>query len=320
MNALYPVLLAGGTGCRLHPLSTPEFPKQFLKLAGQEWSLLQEAARTAIELAPPEQVITVTTDLLAPIVCEQLAQVDEALLKNVLIEPDGRGTAVAASVAMAAVLAQDESALLWLLPCDHVRESSLNLADLKNEAMQAAQNAKVVTFGATPHEPDESFGYVIVSDEANMPARVVRFVEKPKTLLAETLIASGNAYWNSGMFVVGADHLNRMMEQWAPATVIAGKHAFTHAVKQGSLRYIREEDYATLPVEAIDTALMEKVDNLVMIPLAPGWADVGTWPRLLEWWKAYADHITSWHFGCGAEVVRMPKGQRIPEHAANAAR
>jgi len=297
MTTLFPVLLAGGAGSRLQPLSTPEYPKQFLVLSGKQESLLQSTAREALTLAPANRVITVTTAAHAHTVREQLAEVAHEMTTHILIEPEGKGTATAAAVANIYAQQQAEDAALWLLPCDHVREAPLKLADYLEAAHATAATDKVLLFGVRPTSPDSGFGYILPQAEG-----CLTFTEKPKEETANPLIAQGS-YWNSGMFVFSAATLANMLRAHDPERLAWCEQAVQHA-QNGDLSPVA---YANMTAGAIDTVLMEKVDNLLLQPLADGWADIGTWPRLLQWWKHHASEVTEWMFTEGRRVKRMPE-------------
>lgn len=292
MPSLYVMLLAGGIGSRLAPLSTPEHPKQFLHLPGADESLLQQTARCALELTSAERIITVTYAHFAEKVAAELAQVDVGLTQHVLLEPDGAGTAAAAAVAALKALSLDKDAVLWLLPCDHARQPCLQLPALKPDVIRLASQHHIVTFGVKASQPDSGYGYLTAHGH-----QVKRFSEKPDVALAAQLLDEG-AHWNSGMFAFLASDFIARMTQLDDALLSQCRRALANGQKHEE-GYQLCDSYTAIRPQSIDVAVMEKTDRLAMLKLADGWADVGTWPRLTEWWLTHAPHIPTWDFNAG---------------------
>lgn len=295
MSRLYVVLLAGGVGSRLAPLSTPDHPKQFMTLPGQTESLLQQAAHTALELVPASQVITVSFARLHNKVKAQLKAIDPGLCEHLLIEPDGAGTAAASSIAALYATERTQNAALWLMPCDHDRQPPMQLGELRPKVENLLED-HIVTFGAKPYAADEGFGYLLAEGGGG---RVKRFIEKPDATVARTLLETREAWWNSGMFAFSAPLLLRRMQVLHPEVLALCKEAL-HMAKGGILGGC----YREIRCESIDRAIMERSDNLVLLPLPGGWADIGTWPRLLRWWQNHSPHVQEWHFA-GRQAIRL---------------
>lgn len=300
MRRLYVVLLAGGVGSRLAPLSTPDHPKQFLTLPGQDDTLLQQAARTALELVPAAQVITVSFARLRNKVEAQLKAVEPGLCEHLIVEPGGAGTAAASTIAALYAQKLAENAALWLMPCDHDRQPPMKLADLRPKAESLLEN-HIVTFGAKPYAVDDGFGYLLAEDG---DGRVKRFIEKPNVALASALLETRQAWWNSGMFTFSAELLLRRMQVLHPEALALCKEALS-AAEGGMLN----ECYRKIRCESIDRAIMERSDNLMLLPLPGGWADIGTWPRLLRWWQNHSPEVQQWRFA-GRQVIRMEDAVR----------
>lgn len=294
MKLRYAVLLAGGVGSRLAPLSTPQFPKQFFRLPGEDESLLQQTARAACELVPTTQVIVVTTREYAAAVTAQLREIDTDLARHVLVEPDAMGTAASAAVAARYAQRFSERSLLWLLPCDHDRRPPLSLRGLRESGFAMAEAGHILTFGVPPKSPDSGFGYLIADND-----EVESFSEKPDAVRARELIGSGRAWWNSGMFVFPAAKMLSYMHHLSPELHSASGDAVHRGEVSDKGLLLCPAAMREMPVSSIDTAVMERVAGLKMLPLEDGWSDIGTWPRLLAWWQLHAAGIREWDFGNG---------------------
>lgn len=301
MKPRFAVLLAGGIGSRLAPLSTPQFPKQFFRLPGEDESLLQQTARAACELVPAEQVIVVTNRGYAAEVTRQLRVIDPQLAHHVLIESDAMGTAATAAIAAQYAARLSERAILWLLPCDHDRRPPLRLRSLREPSFAKAETGHVLTFGVPPKAPDTEFGYLIADNDD-----VEVFSEKPDLARARELVESGRAWWNSGMFVFPAQKLLGYIHHLAPELHSASSDAVHRAERGDAGLFLCAAAMNEMPVGSLDTAVMERIAGLKMLPLEDGWSDIGTWPRLLAWWQTYAADIPEWDFGNG-EVLPYKK-------------
>ena len=292
---LIPVLLAGGSGSRLAPLSTPDFPKQFLTLPGEAHSLFQQSVRQACELTDGA-VLVVAPLSQRDALCAQLAALPKLAQRVTLIlEPKQAGTA--AAIAAAACYAKPD-AVLWVLPCDHDRRAPLSLPALKDEVLIRAGQGKIVTFGLTPHEPDSGYGYASVDSSG----KILQFIEKPDLEVAEKLIAGGQVFWNSGMFAFQAKTLLSELVTHHPAVLEASRAAVAGAQQASGELTLNTLAYRDLSSEPIDRVVMERSAHLTLIPLPDGgWADIGTFARLLAWWESHAGSHTAWDFGAGEE-------------------
>jgi len=281
---MVPILLAGGVGTRLWPLSRDSYPKQLLDLAGDR-TLLQQAAARALRAAPADRVITVTTTTHRFQVLDQLGDLDPGLARHVLAEPSGRNTAAAAALgALHAVRAFGRDAILWLAAADAYIEDVDALMDALAIARRAAEAGRLVTFGMTPRGPDPTLGYIRRGAPlAGVPGAfaIARFVEKPPRADAEHLIAAGGAYWNSGMFVFAAGAFLDECARTAPDVLDAVKRAMGGAAGDRPPA-IDAAAYAAVPSQPIDKAVMERSSLGAVVPCAIGWSDVGDWHRLWE--------------------------------------
>lgn len=280
---LVPVLLAGGSGTRLWPVSRAAFPKHLVELVGDE-SLLQATARRVLRVAPAERVVTVAAAGQAVLVRRQLAQIDGALLRHLLLEPEPRNTAAAVGLAArhaAARIAGD--AILWVCPSDHlVREPEVLIGALER-ALPLAAAGRIVTFGIAPTRPETGFGWIARGEPLEAPGAfaVRRFVEKPPRSEAEAMLAAGGHDWNSGMFVMRADVLLDELARFEP--LLARELEALEASHRANPEGVVDADlFARLPALPIDKAVMERSARMAVVPCDPGWSDVGSWHALWE--------------------------------------
>ncbi|MHB0886549.1 MAG: mannose-1-phosphate guanylyltransferase, partial [Bacillota bacterium] len=279
---LYVAIMAGGPGERFWPKSTPERPKQFLALTDEE-TLLQKAYRRATEVTSPDRVLVVTLGRYAGLVREQLPDLPGA---NIIREPLGRDTAPAVALAAAAIDRRDPDALMLVKPADHVIEDLVGFARATAGAVRAAEEGYLVTYGVIPTRPETGYGYVELApggtidtiDAARGYAPALRFVEKPPLDVAERFVAGRRHLWNSGMFLWRLVALKEAIEKHSPA------------LKEGLAELGRVPDlgdeqalagiYGRFPKRSIDFEVMEKVDNLAVVPASFDWDDVGSWAAL----------------------------------------
>jgi mannose-1-phosphate guanylyltransferase/mannose-6-phosphate isomerase len=278
---LTPVILSGGSGTRLWPLSRELYPKQFLPLIGTQTMLQDTVARLAgLAAAAP---IVVCNEQHRFMVAEQLRQIDLPAAA-ILLEPVGRNTAPAAAVAaLAARRAKaDEDPLLLVLPADHL------IADVG--AFQAAVRAgeklaaagELVTFGVLPTAPETGYGYIRRGVAEGSAYRIREFVEKPDLERAREYLASREYLWNSGMFLFRAGRFLEELGRHAPEILRHCEAAFAAASRDLDFLRLPKEQFARCPADSIDYAVMEKAVDAVVVPLAAGWSDVGSWSALYE--------------------------------------
>lgn len=279
---LIPVVISGGSGTRLWPLSREARPKQFLPLVSAT-SLFQETLLRAQRLALGAQ---------APIVVCNAAHLDWVLTQSrdlgiepqaVVLEPVGRNTAPA--VAIAALLASKatpESAadpLLLVLPADHVVADQDAFAAAVRAATDAAAAGRLVTFGVVPDRPETGYGYILKGEQRGAWADIGRFVEKPDFTTAQAYVRSGRYLWNSGMFLFSAAGLLAELGAHAPDILAACQRAVADIIPDGSMLRLGPQ-FERCPAISLDYAVMEKTERGAVVPLAAGWSDVGSWPAL----------------------------------------
>jgi mannose-1-phosphate guanylyltransferase/mannose-6-phosphate isomerase len=287
---IIPVVLSGGSGTRLWPLSREHFPKQLLPLTGGGETMLQATVARTAGLPGVGAPVVVCNEAHRFMVAEQLRQAGVEGTRIVL-EPIGRNTAPAIALAAHAALgaaaasgdAADSDPLLLVLPADHVVRDVAAFQAAVRAALPAAAAGRLVTFGVVPEAPETGYGYIRRAAVAGASGGVYpidRFVEKPDLATAQGFLASGEYYWNSGMFLFGARRYLRELETQAPDIAAAVTAAFGAA--KGDLDFLRidAEAFAACRSDSIDYAVMEKTREAVVVPLAAGWSDVGSWSSL----------------------------------------
>ncbi|HEY3850520.1 MAG TPA: mannose-1-phosphate guanylyltransferase/mannose-6-phosphate isomerase [Steroidobacteraceae bacterium] len=277
---LTPVILSGGAGTRLWPLSREMYPKQLLALAGKQTMLQETAARLAGIEGAGDPVI-VCNEAHRFTVAEQIRTLSMRAAA-ILLEPAGRNTAPA--VALAALQAQkhDPDAVLLVAPADHVVRDVHLFRQAAVVAAGLAQDGKLVTFGIVAHAPETGYGY-IRRGEGNGPAfPVAEFIEKPPMDLARQFVASGDYFWNSGMFVFKASRYLAELAAFAPDILEASKSAFEAATADLDFVRIDKAAFEKCRSDSIDYAVMEKTRDAVVLPLDAGWSDVGSWASLFD--------------------------------------
>ena len=277
---LTPVLLSGGVGSRLWPVSRESHPKQFLPLAG-ELSMLQETLQRTAGLQETDPLV-VCNEEHRFMVAEQLRQV--GLNAGALIlEPQGRNTAPAVALAALQAIAKDADALLLVLPADHLIQDVEAFVEAVRKAIPLAEQGRLMTFGVVPSSPETGYGYIKCgpSLETNL-YDLERFVEKPDEATAQAYLESGNYLWNSGMFLLRAATYLEELGKHAPEILARCQEAMTKS--SIDLDFVRPEAQAfdQCPSDSIDYAVMEKTDRGGVVSLDCGWSDVGAWSALWD--------------------------------------
>ncbi|MGH8209486.1 MAG: mannose-1-phosphate guanylyltransferase/mannose-6-phosphate isomerase [Steroidobacteraceae bacterium] len=285
---LTPVILSGGAGTRLWPLSRELYPKQLLALTGERTMLQQTALRLeGLSATPP---VVVCNEAHRFLVAEQLRQLNVEPRATVL-EPFGRNTAPAIALAAHAALKSfasdpDADPVLLVLPADHVIRDVPTFQKAVRTALPAAQQGKLVTFGVVPNAPETGYGYIQRqrAAESGEPGgdihRIARFVEKPAAEKAAQFVKSGEYYWNSGMFMFRARRYLQELERLAPEIAKVCSSAFANAKSDLDFTRLDPKAFESCPSDSIDYAVMEKTSDAVVVPLEAGWSDVGSWAAL----------------------------------------
>lgn len=273
-----PVLLSGGSGTRLWPLSREAYPKQFLALAGER-TMLQDTWQRVAPLAAAAPIV-VANEEHRFLAAEQLRQlgVEHAAI---VLEPVGRNTAPAIAAAALQAMAEGDDPLLLVLPSDHVVRDAEAFRATVGEACAAAESGALVTFGIVPEVPETGFGY-IQAEAGEGVRRVLRFVEKPDAATAQQYLDAGGYYWNSGMFLFKASRYLEELQRFRPDILDAVRAAFDKAQHDGDFIRLDRDAFSASPSDSIDYAVMEKTDRAMVLPVNIGWNDVGSWSALWE--------------------------------------
>lgn len=277
---IIPVILSGGSGTRLWPLSRKHYPKQFIPLTGER-TLFQFTLERVARLRRQSPVVVVCNHEHRFMVAEQLRDGSEGEAR-ILLEPAGRNTAPAVAAGALEALKDAPDAILLVLPADHViRDQAAFLAAVET-GRAAAADGNLVTFGIVPTRPETGYGYIKAAKAEGDARPVERFVEKPELETAQAYVDSGEYFWNSGMFMFRADRYLAELERFEPDMLAACRRACDGA--QRDLDFIRldPDAFAESPSNSIDYAVMERTRDAVVVPLDAGWSDVGSWDALQE--------------------------------------
>jgi mannose-1-phosphate guanylyltransferase len=285
-TSLVPVILCGGTGTRLWPLSRATYPKQYWPLAGTGGETLLQQTQQRLEglqgLASP---LLICNEDHRFVVAEQMRQIGVSPAA-ILLEPLGRNTAPAVAVAALQATAGGQDPLLLVLAADHVIRDAAQFRATVEVGVPAAQAGQLVTFGIVPLGPETGYGYIEASQplqaELTAPVPICRFVEKPDLATAEQFLTTGRFTWNSGMFLFKASAILAELERLAPEVVSACRSAMEHESPDLDFLRLEREAFTSCPSVALDVAVMEKTDRGAVLPLDAGWSDVGSWSALWE--------------------------------------
>ncbi|WP_425450494.1 mannose-1-phosphate guanylyltransferase/mannose-6-phosphate isomerase, partial [Virgifigura deserti] len=277
------MILCGGSGTRLWPVSRAAYPKQLMPLTS-ELTLLQETLQRVADPARFAAPLVVCNDEHRFLVAEQARALGGAPI-TILLEPTGRNTAPAIAAAAHLLAAQDGEAVMLVLPSDHYVAAPGRFREAVDQAVRAADAGALVTFGIAPDKPETGYGYVRQGAAlAGCPGcfAVDRFVEKPDRATAEAYLAEGGYAWNSGMFLFRAARYLAELARLEPAMLAATREAVARAVRDLDFLRLDQEAFAGAPARSIDYAVMERTDSAAVVPLDIGWSDVGSWAALWE--------------------------------------
>ncbi|KEY57825.1 mannose-1-phosphate guanylyltransferase/mannose-6-phosphate isomerase [Serratia sp. DD3] len=284
MSKIIPVVMAGGTGSRLWPLSRESFPKQFLSIDDSGFSLLQQTLRrlsglAGVEIAAP---LVICNENHRFLVAEQLREIGQ-LATNIILEPVGRNTAPAVALAAHLAAEQDPDSILLVLAADHLVKKVENFHSAIETALPFAKRNHLVTFGIIPEHPETGYGYIkrgnLLSDAC---FKVDCFVEKPGLEKAREYLASGEYSWNSGMFMFKAAKFLQELKAFSPKIFINTRESIADSKRDMNFIRVEKAAFEHCPSDSIDYAVMEKTSDAVVIPIDAGWSDVGSWSSLWD--------------------------------------
>lgn len=283
MSRVVPVILSGGSGSRLWPLSREHYPKQLLALAGERTMLQQTALR--LEGFPGiGSPVLVCNDEHRFLVAEQLREIGKAPA-NIILEPVGRNTAPALTLAAVMLEKVDPQAIMLVMPADHVIPEIKVFQSAVAEAARAADEGYLATFGIVPTKPETGYGYIrqgqVISGHISLH-RVAAFVEKPDANTAAGYLSSGEYLWNSGMFVLRASVWLEELARNRPDILSACETAYRQGRQDGEFYRVNRKAFDECPSDSIDYAVMEKTDRAAVVQLDAGWSDIGAWSAIWE--------------------------------------
>ncbi|WP_166252195.1 mannose-1-phosphate guanylyltransferase/mannose-6-phosphate isomerase [Marinobacter salicampi] len=275
------VILSGGSGTRLWPLSREAYPKQFLPVVSDE-TLLAETITRGLALSEDTRVMAITNEDHRFVVAAHLQAQAVGRVAGILLEPVGRNTAPAIALAALAVSENNPEELLLVMPSDHVLRDQKAFRVAVEKGSKAARAGKLVTFGIVPETPHTGYGYIRAGAQSNGYAEVAAFVEKPDEATARDYLSTGGYFWNSGMFLFRADRYLEELAKHQPEMLKACQASYTD--RQSDLDFVRvgAEAFKACPDDSIDYAVMEKTRDAVVVPLDAGWSDVGSWSALWD--------------------------------------
>ncbi len=299
---IQPVILCGGVGSRLWPLSRSGFPKQFLCLAGEE-TLFQDAVKRLMNLSVDDGVnictpLIVTNEEYRFLATEQLREISTSPA-SILLESATRNTAPSLTLAALAATENGDDPVLIVTPADHAIADSASFNNSLNYAIREAKNGAIVTLGVTPDRPETGYGYIQAVLASTATLAVERFIEKPNQTIAKQYLKEGNYYWNSGIYILKASVWLRAIEKFRPDITIAIGSSWSHRIRDGVFVRPGKAEFAAVPSDSIDYAVIERCPgsqfSIRMVPLDAGWSDLGAWDVV---WRILAkDPIGNAHLG-----------------------
>ncbi|NNM58460.1 MAG: mannose-1-phosphate guanylyltransferase/mannose-6-phosphate isomerase [Legionellales bacterium] len=277
---IQPIVLSGGSGSRLWPLSREAYPKQLLPLINDK-TMLQDAVLRLKQLEKINPPVIICNEQHRFIVANQMHELGITLGK-ILLEPMGKNTAPATALGALECLSHGSDALLLVMPADHLIDDVHAFIEAVNIAVEAALDDYLVTFGVFPTHAETGYGYIRTKEVEIMPGayQVASFIEKPSLARAEEFLKTGAHYWNSGIFLFKASVYLDALELHSPEIALHCKKAFSAATLDIDFLRIPVDVFSHCPSDSIDYAVMEKVEKIAMVPMSAGWSDIGSWGAL----------------------------------------
>ena len=276
---IFPFILSGGSGTRLWPLSRQAYPKQFLKLIGENSLLKQSCIRVNNSMFSAPSILCNHEHRF--LVAEQLQELGIAS-PEIILEPVGRNTGPAALIAALTVAGKGGNDLVLLMPSDHVISDNKSFWSSITRGADAAKAGKTVIFGVKANTPETRYGYIETAEEEGEILDVVRFVEKPSSEKAEEFLRSNHFLWNAGIFLFSPDRMIKAFETYAPDTLRHCKAALERAIIDFDFLRLDKAAYEQCENISLDNAIMEKISNIKCVPLQTQWSDLGVWSAIWE--------------------------------------
>ncbi|QTA81587.1 Mannose-1-phosphate guanylyltransferase/mannose-6-phosphate [Desulfonema limicola] len=285
---IYPVILAGGSGTRLWPLSRELYPKQLLELTGNN-TMLQDTILRLSGIEEMESPIIICNENHRFMVAEQMRNINVSP-DAIILEPVGRNTAPAVAVAALKTLDASQDSLILILPADHFIKNTRVFHQALNTGIDYAKQGYLITFGIIPEAPETGYGYICKGEKLGIAGKnleqeaysIKEFVEKPDTETAAQYVNSGNYCWNSGMFMFKSSQVLGEMRKHVPGIVKACENALKNGNRDLDFFRLDKSSFEACPSDSVDYAIMEKTENGVMIPFQAGWNDLGSWEALWQ--------------------------------------
>jgi len=269
------VIMAGGSGTRLWPLSRAAHPKQFLALHGEDTML--QATFKRLDGLDIKSSVTICNEEHRFFVAEQLREINK--LGSIILEPEGRNTAPA--IALAALMSNEDD-LLLVLAADHAIQNEEEFTKVITEAIPLAESGKLVTFGIVADTPNTGYGYIKRGIKQGVGFVADQFVEKPSVEVAQEYVSSGEYYWNSGMFLFKTSRYLEELKKFRPDILEACESSMAKAETDMDFLRVDQQKFASCPSESVDYAVMEKTTHAVVVPMNAGWSDIGSWSSLWD--------------------------------------
>ncbi|MDM8535499.1 mannose-1-phosphate guanylyltransferase/mannose-6-phosphate isomerase [Desulfobacterales bacterium HSG17] len=285
---IYPVILAGGSGTRLWPLSRELYPKQLLELTGDK-TMLQDTILRLSGIDEMENPVIICNENHRFMVAEQLRNINISP-DSIILEPVGRNTAPAVAVAALKTLNASQDSLILILPADHFIKNTKVFHQALNAGVDYAKKGHLITFGIVPDAPETGYGYICKGENLGIPGKeleqeaysIKEFVEKPDSETAAQYVDSGNYCWNSGMFMFKSSQVIKEMKKHVPDIMAACEKALENGREDLDFFRLDKASFEVCPSDSVDYAIMEKTENGVMIPFQAGWNDLGSWEALWQ--------------------------------------
>ena len=280
---ILPVVIAGGVGSRLWPMSRKTLPKQFIRFPQFKESLFQKTVKRVEGIPNVSPPLVICSKAHHSLVVEQLTSIEQSE-GTILLEPTGRGTGPASAMAALLGKERDPDTLLLILPADHVIQDSTSFRQAIEAAIPVVSHGYLVTFGIRPENPSTGYGYIKKGESITGSSgfEVLNFIEKPEKSVAESYVRDGDFFWNSGIFLLSAQSYLEELENYAPDILDACTRSFENLGRTDNLLEIPELYFSKCRNESIDYAVMERTSRAAMISLDADWSDLGTWDRFIS--------------------------------------